>query len=144
MPDFVELRLSPALRRRLVTIAEAGVLGRTVDEVVRHFTLEALHRDWLEQEVQRARIPITAPPAPRQLDRPQFPELPFAQAPRAEKRLIRMRDVCARVGVGRSTLYKMIRLSDFPAPKHLGGRAVGWLASDVDSWIDSRVSGNSA
>lgn len=142
MHDFVELKLSSALRRRLVTLAEAGVLGRTVDEVVRHFILEALHRDWLEQEVQRARIPLTAPPAPRPLDRPQSPELPLAPPPRAGKRLLRVREVCMRIGVGRTTVYAMVRVGSFPPPKRLGVRTVAWLESEVDSWIDSRVPGS--
>lgn len=132
----IELRLTAALQQRLFAIAEAGVLGRTVDEVVSHFLSESLHRDWVAIEGLRQRVPTfavqsPAPPAPAR----------SAGAPRGEKRLVRMPEVCTRTGMSRSSLYKMISLKTFPPPKQLGGRSVAWLESDVEAWIDSRTSG---
>lgn len=137
--QLLNLKLPAALDRRLREIAEAGVLGRTIEEVISHFIREALHRDWLTQEVQRDRLPPPAPPAPRPLGRPRAAEVVPSHTQRTEKRLMRMPEVCHRIGTSRSTLYKMLGQGGFPTPKRLGGRTVAWLESDVDAWIDSRT-----
>ena len=52
----------------------------------------------------------------------------------------RLQQVTAHVGLSKATLYKMIEAGNFPAPKKLGARSVGWLESDIQAWIDSRIS----
>ena len=52
----------------------------------------------------------------------------------------RLQQVTAQVGLSKATLYKMIEAGNFPAPKKLGARSVGWLESDIQAWIDSRIS----
>lgn len=47
--------------------------------------------------------------------------------------------VLSRLGVSRSTLYKMIQRGQFKSPLKLGPRAVGWLSTDTDDFISSRV-----
>jgi len=42
--------------------------------------------------------------------------------------------VCARLGIGRSTLLRWIGNKSFPAGLRKG-RYVRWLESDVDAWI---------
>ncbi|HOO50573.1 MAG TPA: AlpA family transcriptional regulator [Alphaproteobacteria bacterium] len=49
----------------------------------------------------------------------------------------RLREVLHRTGLSRSTLYLRIANGEFPKPMSLGGRSVGWLASDVTQWIES-------
>ena len=44
-----------------------------------------------------------------------------------------------RTGLGRSNIYSQIAEGTFPKPISLGARAVGWLESDIDNWIASRV-----
>lgn len=39
-----------------------------------------------------------------------------------------------------STLYAWVAQGRFPAPVRLGERSVGWRLSDVQGWLDSRVS----
>ena len=39
-----------------------------------------------------------------------------------------------------STLYAWVKAGRFPAPVKLGVRSVGWRLSDVQGWLDSRVS----
>lgn len=53
--------------------------------------------------------------------------------------VIRMSRLPDHVGLGRSTIYEMIKAGDFPAPVSLGARAVGWLSDEVDAWIESRA-----
>ena len=53
--------------------------------------------------------------------------------------LIRLPEVRRHVGLSRSSIYAKIALGVFPAPVSLGGRAVGWLESDIDTWIEKRI-----
>ncbi len=56
-----------------------------------------------------------------------------------EARILRLKQAKERTGLSRSTLYALIKEGKFPAPIALGARAVGWLSSDIDSWIEARV-----
>ncbi len=52
---------------------------------------------------------------------------------------LRLKQVQQRVGLGRSTIYERIKTGEFPCPHPLGERAVGWLSSDIENWIDSQL-----
>lgn len=54
-------------------------------------------------------------------------------------RIVRLKDVVDATGLGRSTIYKYIQEGFFPVPVPLGGRAVGWVESEVEGWIADRV-----
>ncbi|EMP94146.1 transcriptional regulator [Vibrio paracholerae 87395] len=44
-------------------------------------------------------------------------------------------------GLGRSTIYKfMADETDFPKSVPLGGRAVAWVESEIEEWMESRLS----
>ena len=53
-------------------------------------------------------------------------------------RLLRLKEVKVRVGLGRSTIYRWISEGNFPQPVRLGGNSVGWLETAIDMWILSR------
>lgn len=53
--------------------------------------------------------------------------------------LLRLPTVLARVGWGRSTLYKRVKEGTFPSPIELGPRARAWIGSEVDEWIARRI-----
>ena len=55
-----------------------------------------------------------------------------------EDRLLTRREVEARCRLARTTLYKMMREGQFPCPIRIGARAVRWLQSEVEAWIQSR------
>lgn len=61
-----------------------------------------------------------------------------------EARILRIKQTKERTGLSRSTLYNYIKEGKFPAPIPLGARAVGWLSSEVDAWIESRVKASRA
>ncbi len=48
------------------------------------------------------------------------------------------------VGLSRSTIYALMAAGKFPKSISLGERAVGWLESDIQGWIDSRVTASNA
>ena len=57
-------------------------------------------------------------------------------------RLLRIRSVCERVGLSRSTVYAYVASKRFPPPLKLGpgeGGAVAWREDAVNEWIASRV-----
>lgn len=54
--------------------------------------------------------------------------------------VLRLPEVKLRTGLSRSSIYLKINEGTFPKPIPLGLRAVGWLDSEVDSWVDLCVS----
>lgn len=55
-------------------------------------------------------------------------------------RIMRIQEVTAVIGVGRSSLYKWMKAGSFPASVQLGARAIGWRSSAIDRWIQARPS----
>ncbi|MDR3417727.1 MAG: AlpA family transcriptional regulator [Nevskia sp.] len=60
-------------------------------------------------------------------------------SPEPSDAFLRLPAVKAKTGLSRSTIYDRIDKGAFPAPVRLGGKAVGWPASDIDAWIVSTV-----
>ncbi len=58
---------------------------------------------------------------------------------RAPGRFLRLPEVIARTGLSRSTIYVRLDERRFPRPVSLGGRAVGWIESEVDEWMRERI-----
>lgn len=54
------------------------------------------------------------------------------------KNVLRLPDVKNAVALGRSTIYDLIKKGLFPRPVQLSLRAVGWLSSDIETWLASR------
>ena len=55
--------------------------------------------------------------------------------------ILRLPDVKATTGLSRSTIYLRITQGVFPKPVSLGGRAVGWPASEVAALNAARIAG---
>jgi len=43
------------------------------------------------------------------------------------------------VGMSAPTLWRRVKDKSFPQPISLGGRSIGWLQSEVNEWIKTRV-----
>ena len=56
-----------------------------------------------------------------------------------EHQIIRLKDVIALTGLSRSTIYLRMVQGKFPKKINLGSRAVGWISSDVNEWIEERI-----
>ena len=54
-------------------------------------------------------------------------------------RFLRLPEVIQISGYRRTTIYEMIKAGDFPAPVHLGPRAVAWVESEVEAWMQERI-----
>lgn len=53
--------------------------------------------------------------------------------------ILRRKQVQARTGLSRSTIYLYIKAEQFSKPLALGPRAVGWIESEVSEWIVARM-----
>lgn len=53
--------------------------------------------------------------------------------------ILRLPRVKERTGLSRSTIYLKVSRNLFPHPVSLGPRAVGWLESEIDDWLDNQV-----
>ncbi|MEN9416912.1 MAG: hypothetical protein RI988_532 [Pseudomonadota bacterium] len=52
--------------------------------------------------------------------------------------LLRIGAVTRLIGLGRSTIYRLMAESRFPAPVRLSTRAIAWRRSDLDRWSAER------
>jgi prophage regulatory protein len=71
------------------------------------------------------------------------PERWLAMTSETDERLLRLRDVKQKSGLGTSTIYRRIADGTFPAPRSLGPNTVRWLQSEIDAWIKSLPSSRS-
>ena len=56
------------------------------------------------------------------------------------QQFLRIREVMVRTSLSRASIYLRIQQGRFPKPIPLGStHAVGWLASEIDSWISDQV-----
>lgn len=56
-----------------------------------------------------------------------------------KERFLRLADVIERTGLSRSSIYLSISQGKFPQNINLGSRSVGWLESEIDTWIQDRI-----
>ena len=57
----------------------------------------------------------------------------------ADKIIWRLHTVMARTGLPRSSVYHKMSLDEFPQSINLGIRSVGWIAEEVEEWIQDRI-----
>ena len=54
-------------------------------------------------------------------------------------KILRLPEVKARTGLGRSSIYAKVNDGSFPKYINLGVRSVGWVESEVAQWIAERI-----
>jgi len=54
--------------------------------------------------------------------------------------ILRLKQTINKTGLSRSSIYSMMKSGQFPKSYRLSARAVGWLESDIDSFIASKIS----
>lgn len=59
-----------------------------------------------------------------------------------KKIYVSLEAVAELVDLGESTIQKMCTTSEFPAPRMLTGRRVGWLVREVEEWAEQRPISN--
>jgi len=113
--DMLEqLRLDPGTR----------TLGQLLQEREWAYAeITRLRRD----EIHRQRPVVTRPV-----------ELLRLESPRG-LRYLRLREVCQRVGLKPSSVYRLIGLGTFPKQVKLSERTSAWIESEVESFMASRI-----
>ena len=56
-----------------------------------------------------------------------------------EQRILRLPTVKSLTGLSRSTIYLRMSEGSFPKQVNLGSRAVGWISSEIDHWIEEKL-----
>ncbi|MBC0852589.1 helix-turn-helix transcriptional regulator [Pantoea stewartii] len=55
------------------------------------------------------------------------------------KSLIRLPEVKRRTGYSKAWLYRLISQNRFPKPVKIGSRAIAFIESEIDEWIEQRI-----
>lgn len=56
-----------------------------------------------------------------------------------QRRFLRLKQVKELVPLNTSAIYEYIARGEFPRNYKLGPRAVAWLESDIQAWIEERI-----
>lgn len=51
-------------------------------------------------------------------------------------RFLRLKEVMEKTALSRSAIYRKMKEEDFPATISLGDRAVAWVESEIDEWME--------
>ncbi|CAN0626458.1 prophage regulatory protein [Burkholderia multivorans] len=54
-------------------------------------------------------------------------------------RALRIKDVAAKVGLGQSTIYRMMAEGRFPKSFEIAPKRSAWLELDIDTWLAERA-----
>ena len=54
-------------------------------------------------------------------------------------RILRINEVAKRIGLSRTTIWRLERSQQFPPRRKLAPNAVGWLDNEIEEWICSRA-----
>jgi prophage regulatory protein len=91
-------------------------------------------REWAYGEIIRLRQEVQ-----RQIHAAKGrPPSEVFDAPRG-LRYLRLREVCQRVGLKTSSVYRLIDLGKFPKQVKLSERTAAWIESEVESFMESRI-----
>ena len=54
-------------------------------------------------------------------------------------KVLKAKQVAEYVNVSKSQIYKLVQQGRLPKPIKLGERGSGWLISEIDTWLQSRI-----
>ena len=54
-------------------------------------------------------------------------------------KVLKAKQVAEEINVSVPQVYKLVGFGRFPKPIKLGERGSGWLTSEIDDWLQSRV-----
>lgn len=57
----------------------------------------------------------------------------------AGTRILRLDEVCAKLGLRKTVIYQMAAAGELPSQVRITARAVGWVESEIDEWLEQRI-----
>lgn len=54
-------------------------------------------------------------------------------------RFLKLKEVMEKTALSRSAIYRKMNDGEFPQSVSLGDRAVAWVESEVDEWMEDRL-----
>jgi prophage regulatory protein len=54
-------------------------------------------------------------------------------------KVLKVKQVAEEINVSVPQVYRLVSIGRFPKPIKLGERGSGWLTSEIDAWLQSRV-----
>jgi prophage regulatory protein len=88
-------------------------------------------------EYDAALIPIPPPETLKPVSTP--PPIDVTPPRRQGLHYIRLPEVCSRVGLRPSSLYRLIQLGRFPKQVKLSERSSAWIESEIEAFMDARI-----
>lgn len=55
------------------------------------------------------------------------------------RRFLRLPEVKQITGLGKTTIYALMKSGEFPRGVRISGRAVGWIEEEVAQWVQDRI-----
>lgn len=52
--------------------------------------------------------------------------------------IITAREVSKRVGLSRTSVWRLVKRGDFPPPLRLSSQRRGWIDREISEWLDAR------
>jgi prophage regulatory protein len=90
----------------------------------------------LTEQLGRLRSAVPAKHASGPIESPKEHQRQ-ADALKSPNRLVRMKELRQLVGLGHSTIYKMMEEGRFPRSIHLSERSTAWRLADILAWQES-------
>lgn len=59
--------------------------------------------------------------------------------PQSTQTLIRIREVQRRTGYSKAWIYRLLKENRFPKSVKIGSRAIAFVESEIDEWINQRI-----
>ena len=57
----------------------------------------------------------------------------------SNSKVLKVKEVASEINVSVPQVYKLVSIGRFPKPIKLGERGSGWLTTEIDTWLQSRV-----
>ena len=57
----------------------------------------------------------------------------------SNSKVLKVKEVASEISISVPQVYKLVKLGRFPGPIKLGERGSGWLTTEIDAWLQSRV-----
>ena len=57
----------------------------------------------------------------------------------SNSKVLKVKEVASEISVSVPQVYKLVSIGRFPKPIKLGERGSGWLITEIDAWLQSRV-----